>query len=42
MGGDGIIAVLPKPLSDEEERLLIESARTLRQALDDLATAGEM
>jgi L-lactate dehydrogenase len=42
VGGDGIIAVLPKPLSDEEERLLVESARTLRQALDELAAAGEL
>lgn len=42
VGGDGIIAVLPKPLNEEEERLLVESARTLRQALDDLAAAGEL
>lgn len=42
VGGDGIISVLPKPLNDEEERLLIESARTLRQALDELAAAGDL
>ena len=40
VGGDGIISVLPAPLNDEEERLLEDSARTLRQALDDLAAAG--
>jgi L-lactate dehydrogenase len=40
VGGDGIISVLPAPLNDEEEMLLEDSARTLRQALDDLATAG--
>lgn len=40
VGGDGIISVLPAPLSDEEERLLEDSARTLRQALDELAAAG--
>jgi L-lactate dehydrogenase len=40
VGGDGIISVLPAPLNDEEESLLEDSARTLRQALDDLAAAG--
>lgn len=40
VGGDGIISVLPAPLNDEEERLLEDSARTLREALDDLAAAG--
>ncbi len=40
VGGDGIISVLPAPLNDEEEKLLEDSARTLRQALDDLAAAG--
>ena len=40
VGGDGIIAVLPAPLSDDEEALLVTSARTLRKALDDLAAAG--
>ena len=40
VGGDGIISVLPAPLNDEEERLLEDSARTLRQALDELAAAG--
>jgi L-lactate dehydrogenase len=42
VGGDGIISVLPAPLNDEEERLLEDSARTLRQALDELAAAGDM
>ncbi|HNS02649.1 MAG TPA: L-lactate dehydrogenase [Anaerolineae bacterium] len=42
VGGDGIIAVLPKPLNDREQMLLEESARTLRQALDELAAAGGM
>jgi L-lactate dehydrogenase len=42
VGGDGIISVLPAPLSDEEEALLVASARTLRQALDDLAAAGDL
>lgn len=42
VGGDGIIAVLPAPLSDDEEALLVASARTLRKALDDLAAAGGM
>ncbi len=40
VGGDGIIAVLPKPLNAKEQKLLEDSARTLRQALDDLAAAG--
>jgi L-lactate dehydrogenase len=40
VGGDGIISVLPAPLNDEEEMLLEDSARTLRQALDDLTAAG--
>ena len=42
IGGDGIIAVLPKPLNPKEQRLLEASARTLRQALDELAAAGGM
>lgn len=42
VGGDGIISVLPAPLSDDEEALLVASARTLRKALDDLAAAGGM
>ncbi|HSN73736.1 MAG TPA: L-lactate dehydrogenase [Anaerolineae bacterium] len=42
VGGDGIISVLPAPLNDEEEALLEASARTLRQALDELAAAGDL
>ncbi len=42
VGGDGIISVLPAPLNDEEEALLVASARTLRQALDELAAAGDL
>ncbi len=42
VGGDGIISVLPAPLNDEEERLLEDSARTLRQALDELVAAGNL
>ena len=42
VGGDGIISVLPAPLSDEEEALLEHSARTLRDALDELAAAGDL
>ncbi|MBE2235628.1 MAG: L-lactate dehydrogenase [Anaerolinea sp.] len=42
IGGDGIIAVLPKPLNPKEQRLLEASARTLRQALDELTAAGGM
>jgi L-lactate dehydrogenase len=42
VGGDGIIAVLPKPLNAKEQKLLEDSARTLRQALDDLAASGGM
>jgi len=42
VGGDGIISVLPAPLNDEEEALLEHSARTLRQALDELAAAGDL
>lgn len=42
VGGDGIISVLPKPLNATEQKLLEDSARTLRQALDDLAAAGGM
>lgn len=42
VGGQGIISVLPAPLDDEEEALLVASARTLRQALNDLAAAGGM
>ncbi len=40
IGGDGIISVLPKPLNPQEQKLLEDSALTLRQALDDLAAAG--
>lgn len=42
VGGDGIISVLPAPLNDEEEALLVASARTLRQALDELAASGDL
>ncbi|MFZ2358228.1 MAG: L-lactate dehydrogenase [Anaerolineae bacterium] len=42
VGGAGIISVLPAPLSDEEEALLEHSARTLRDALDELAAAGDL
>lgn len=42
VGGDGIISVLPAPLNDEEEALLVASARTLREALDELAASGGM
>ncbi len=42
VGGDGIISILPAPLNDEEEALLVASARTLRQALDELAAAGDL
>jgi L-lactate dehydrogenase len=42
VGGDGIISVLPAPLNDAEERLLEDSARTLRQALDELVAAGNL
>jgi L-lactate dehydrogenase len=42
IGGDGIISVLPKPLNAKEQKLLEDSARTLRQALDELAAAGGM
>lgn len=42
VGGDGIISILPAPLNDEEEALLEASARTLRQALDELAAAGDL
>jgi L-lactate dehydrogenase len=42
VGGDGIISVLPAPLNDEEEAMLVASARTLRQALDELAAAGDL
>lgn len=40
VGGQGLIATLPAPLSVDEEALLVASARTLRQALDDLAASG--
>ena len=36
IGGQGLIDVLPAPLSDIEQALLIASARTLRKALDEL------
>ena len=42
VGGDGIISVLPAQLNDEEEALLEHSARTLREALDELAAAGDL
>jgi malate/lactate dehydrogenase len=42
VGGDGIISVLPAPLNDTEERLLEDSAHTLRQALDELVAAGNL
>ena len=40
VGGQGLIATLPAPLNADEEAQLVASARTLRQALDDLAAAG--
>lgn len=40
VGGQGLIATLPAPLNTAEEAKLVASARTLRQALDDLAAAG--
>ena len=42
IGGDGLIAMLPAPLDNQEEAELVASARTLRKALDDLAAAGGM
>jgi L-lactate dehydrogenase len=40
VGGQGLIATLPAPLNADEEAQLVASARTLRQALDDLAASG--
>jgi L-lactate dehydrogenase len=42
VGRQGLISILPAPVNEEEEALLVSSARTLRQALDDLAAAGGM
>ena len=42
VGGQGLIATLPAPLSVEEQAKLVASARTLRRALDELAEAGEL
>ena len=42
VGGQGLIATLPAPLSADEQAKLVASARTLRRALDELAEAGEL
>ena len=42
VGGQGLIATLPAPLNAEEQAKLVASARTLRQALDELEEAGEL
>ncbi len=38
VGGQGLIDVLPAPLSEAEQALLVSSARTLRNALDALGS----
>ncbi len=42
VGGQGLIATLPAPLSADEQAKLVASARTLRRALDELEEAGEL
>jgi L-lactate dehydrogenase len=36
VGGTGVLETFPLPLSEQEARLLQESARVVRQAMDDL------
>jgi len=36
LGGQGVLASLPLPLNDRERSALIESAQTLRRAIDGL------